>query len=81
MAELRREDGFAGRGDDVYEALLRAHEGLGDEESAALNARLVLILANQIGDPAVLAEAFAAARAGLPGRERSPVTAKDGPGR
>lgn len=81
MGDLRRDDGFAGRGDAVYEALLGAHEGLGDEESAALNARLVLILANQIGDPAVLAEAFATARAGLPGRDRPPLPAQDGPGR
>lgn len=44
-------DRLAGRGDDVYAALLQAHEGLDPAESAALNARLVLILANLAGDP------------------------------
>ncbi len=37
-------------GDVFYAALLKAHEGLSPEDSARLNARLVLILANQIGD-------------------------------
>jgi hypothetical protein len=62
---LRLEDNFAGRGDDFYEALVRAHEGLSDAESHALNARLVLILANHIGDLAVLQEAIAHARSSL----------------
>ena len=49
--------------DGFYAELLEAHEGLSEEDSAALNARLVLILANQIGDRGVLSEAVAAARA------------------
>lgn len=49
--------------DDFYEALIEAHEGLTNEESHALNARLVLLLANHIGSTEVLREAFAAARA------------------
>ncbi len=49
--------------DAFYEALLDAHEGLGAQESAALNARLLLILANQIGDQGVLSECIAAAKA------------------
>ena len=67
MAEhtVRIEDGFAGRGDDFYEALIRAHEGLGEAESHTLNARLVLILANHIGDLTVLQEALALARRSL----------------
>lgn len=67
MAEssVRLEDNFAGRGDDFYEALIRAHEGLSDEQSRALNARLILILANHIGDVAVLGEAIALARRSL----------------
>lgn len=65
MSRLRIEDGFAGRGDDFYEALIAAHEGLTDEESAALNARLILLLANQVGDVAVLREAVSAARASI----------------
>lgn len=48
--------------DGFYEALLNAHQGLSANESAALNARLVLILANQIGDAQVLAAAVAAAK-------------------
>jgi anthranilate phosphoribosyltransferase len=55
-------DGFAGRGDDVYEALIRGHEGLSEEESAAMNARLVLILANQVRDPEAVIEAIRLAR-------------------
>jgi hypothetical protein len=62
---LRLEDNFQGRGDDVYEALIRAHEGLSDAESHALNARLVLILSNHIGDLAILQEALALARQSL----------------
>ncbi|KGF68890.1 hypothetical protein LL06_14075 [Hoeflea sp. BAL378] len=48
--------------DDFYETLIRAHEGLSDEDSAAFNARLILVLANHIGDPEVLGEALEAAR-------------------
>jgi hypothetical protein len=47
--------------DDFYERLLDAHRGLGADESAQLNARLILLLANQIGDDQVLAECVAAA--------------------
>ena len=63
--KLELADGFAGKGDDFYQALLAAHEGLSDQDSAALNARLVLLLANQIGSVAVLREALALARASL----------------
>lgn len=48
--------------DDFYEALIEAHQGLSTEESHALNARLVLVLANHVGALAVLREAFAAAQ-------------------
>jgi hypothetical protein len=48
--------------DLAYRALIEAHRGLADEESAALNTRLVLVLANQIGDLDVLREAIALAR-------------------
>ncbi len=47
--------------DDFYADLLAAHEGLSKAESDALNARLVLLLANHIGDRAVLTEALTAA--------------------
>ncbi len=48
--------------DEFYAELLEAHEGLSDDESASLNARLVLLLANHIGDRNILSEAISAAR-------------------
>ena len=48
--------------DDFYAALLGMHVGLNDDESELLNARLILLLANHIGDRDVLAEALAMAR-------------------
>lgn len=47
--------------DGFYDAWLRAHEGLSDTQSADLNARLVLLLANQCGDQAVLLSCIEAA--------------------
>ena len=48
--------------DGVYDALLAAHDGLSDAESEALNARLVLVLANHIGDRDILKAALEAAK-------------------
>ena len=48
--------------DDFYQALIDAHTGLTAAQSAALNARLILLLANQVGDPDTLRAAIAAAR-------------------
>lgn len=45
-------------GDDFLAALLAVHEGLTKPDSDALNARLILTLANHIGDPEVLAQAL-----------------------
>jgi hypothetical protein len=56
--------------DVAYRTLIEAHRGLSDEASAALNTRLVLILANHIADPEVLADAIAVATATLPGKAR-----------
>lgn len=54
--------------DAAYRIIALAHRGLSEAESAALNARLVLILANHIGDADVLAEAVdLARRSGAPG--------------
>jgi hypothetical protein len=47
--------------DGFYAALLGAHKGRSEAESHALNARLVLILANHVGDRAALDEALALA--------------------
>ena len=48
------DDTLGAQGDTVYAALMRAHDGLTPEQSHALNARLVLILMNEIGDAARL---------------------------
>ena len=50
------------RSDDVYAALIAAHDALSDADSAALNARLILLLANLVGDPEAVIAAIAAAR-------------------
>ncbi|MEO6624542.1 MAG: DUF2783 domain-containing protein [Burkholderiaceae bacterium] len=47
--------------DAFYEQLLDAHTGLNPEQSELLNARLILLMANQIGDARVLRECVAAA--------------------
>lgn len=52
-------------GDDFYEALIDTHRDLSDEQSARLNARLILLLSNHIGDIAVLREAMQLARDGI----------------
>lgn len=49
--------------DDFYEALISAHQGMSTEESHAMNARLVLLLGNHVGDMNVLREALRIARA------------------
>ncbi|HEX3114422.1 MAG TPA: DUF2783 domain-containing protein [Bradyrhizobium sp.] len=48
--------------DDAFRAIVEAHRGLSDEESADLDAALVLILANHVGDLDVLCEAIALAK-------------------
>lgn len=61
MARLNIEPNIPGP-DDFYADLIAAHEGLSKVESDALNARLILLLANHIGDRDVLREALATAR-------------------
>ncbi len=51
--------------DDFYEALIDLHRDLTPEQSAAVNARLILLLANHIGDAQVLAQAMARAKSGI----------------
>lgn len=58
-------DAHLERPDDFYAALLAAHEGLSSDESQALNARLVLILANAVGRQDLLLQALEAARRSL----------------
>ncbi len=49
-------------GDDFYEALIDMHRDLSDAQSAMVNARLILLLSNHIGDITVLRAAMQAAR-------------------
>ena len=65
MADRMRTDLNIADADGFYEALIRRHEGLSDDDSNLLNARLVLLLANQVGDTDVLEQCLAAARDGL----------------
>jgi hypothetical protein len=52
-------------GDDFYEALINSHRDLSDERSQLLNAKLILLLANHVGDIATLKEALILAREGI----------------
>jgi len=57
--------------DGFYEALIAAHEGLDADASHRLNARLILLLAAQVGDDAILQSLLRAARASV--RPTSPT--------
>jgi GTP1/Obg family GTP-binding protein len=48
--------------DDFYQELIDLHRDLSDDQSAVVNAKLILLLANQIGNLDVLREAMRAAR-------------------
>jgi len=61
MTKLLTDSRF-GNPDAAYTAIIDAHRGLDEAESGAFNARLVLILANHIGDAEVLGQALALAR-------------------
>jgi hypothetical protein len=56
-------------GDDFYEALIDTHRDLTDEQSALVNAKLILLLSNHIGDINILREAMALARADIASSE------------
>ncbi|HEY3536307.1 MAG TPA: DUF2783 domain-containing protein [Trinickia sp.] len=64
------------RPDDFYEALLEMHRDLDDAQSQSANAQLILLLANHIGEQAVLVEAMRLAREGVTERStpRASVT-------
>jgi Protein of unknown function (DUF2783) len=51
--------------DTFYAELIELHRGLSDEQARLLDARLILLLANEIGDLDVLRQAMAAAREGI----------------
>jgi hypothetical protein len=66
---LRTEDRLA-QPDELYQLLIEAHQGLSPEQSRQLDARLILLLANHLGDLEAMAEAVAVARRSVVG-ERS----------
>lgn len=57
MSELNLSANINGA-DDFYAELLSIHEGRSKTDSDAINARLILLLANHIGDRAILSEAM-----------------------
>jgi hypothetical protein len=59
------ETGPAADPDTIYQLLVEAHRDLSAEQSVLVNSKLMLLLANHIGDPAVIAAAVAAARQGV----------------
>jgi hypothetical protein len=61
MSEFGK-DRLGAAGDDFYAALMAAHDGLSLEESTRLNARLVLLLANEVGNLECVKKAIEAAR-------------------
>jgi hypothetical protein len=61
MSELILEPNLSNT-DDFYQMLIDMHQGLDDAESQAVNAKLILLLANHIGDLRVLAQAMDIAR-------------------
>ena len=61
--------------DDAFRAIVEAHRGLSDEQSADLDAALVLVLANHIGDLDVLREAIALAKRRMLDAEPAAATA------
>jgi len=63
---LRRDAAFAD-GDAIYEALVAMTDGLDDADAMRVMAKLILLLANQVGDEAVLRAAIAVARDGTRG--------------
>lgn len=66
---LKLENNFESA-DDFYEALLNEHQGLTTEQSHAMNARLVLLLANHIGSNEILNEALRLAQCERPVLEK-----------
>jgi hypothetical protein len=65
MAESALDTAPVADPDGLYQLLVEAHRDLTEEQSRLVDAKLTLLLANHIGDPAVIAAAIAAARAGV----------------
>lgn len=69
MTGLSTQSNFADP-DAAYRMIVEAHRGLSDDQSTALDAALVLVLANHIGDADVLRGAIALAKRRLPNAAR-----------
>jgi hypothetical protein len=65
--KLNTEWNLGGAGDEIYAELIDAHAGLTEMESRRLDLRLILLLANQVGDEVAIREALRLARDGLGG--------------
>jgi hypothetical protein len=65
--------------DDLFAALASLHDGLSEEQSHRAHARLLLLLANHIGDAVVIREAVVLARVGLAGSDDRIETSMDKP--
>jgi hypothetical protein len=63
--KLNTEWNLGGAGDEIYAELIDAHAGLTETESRRLDLRLILLLANQVGDEVAIREALRLARDGL----------------
>ena len=72
MADHLNTEPALDRPDDFYEALIAAHRGLSDEQSTQLNCRLILLMANHIGQAQVLHDALAIAGRGLARQNQDP---------
>jgi hypothetical protein len=66
--------------DDFYQELIDLHRDLTDEQSALVNAKLILLLANHIGHPAVLRAAMTAAREDVVGHTEAATQVPGPPG-
>ena len=66
--------------DDFYQDLIDLHRDLTDEQSALVNAKLILLLANHVGDPAVLRAAMMAAREDVVGHAEAATRVPGSPG-
>jgi Protein of unknown function (DUF2783) len=64
---LTTEWNLGGAGDEIYAELVEAHAGLTETESRRLDLRLILLLANQVGNEVAIREALRLARDGLGG--------------
>lgn len=71
MCDEKRRNGLGAHGDEFLESLLQAQRDVGAANVPRLHARLVLLMANEIGDLATLGELLKGAIDGLATRDAS----------